>query len=112
MSRVRIYGKVLQRWYDTNENGRTYLVQRELAYKEYDVETGELVGAGSEDFSPERYAREISERWIYTWDGESRNAGGYRRFQDQGQIKFRRSEARRVKALLKDRYGAEIVELR
>ena len=54
MASIRIYGKKLNTWKVPDEAGREIIRQYEFAYKEYDVETGDLVGEGSEDFSPER----------------------------------------------------------
>ena len=50
-----------------------YYAVRSIAYREYDSETGELVGVGSEDFSQARWKSEIEGRFIWTWDGERRN---------------------------------------
>lgn len=110
---VRIYGRVLNSWYSERFDGRKILVQEEVAYREYDADTGELVATGSEDFSPERWHRQTRTAWLYTWDGSRRNAGGYRWFELQGTVKYLRSEARAVRAFLRTRYpDAAALELR
>ena len=112
---VRVYGKTLNEWTVTAEwHEREYekLVQKEVEYREYDSESGDLVGAGSEDFSPERWNREVEDRWIWTWDGQKRNKGGYRWFECCGWSNFRKTEKKAYKEYLKNKYNAELVELR
>ena len=111
MAKVRIYGKELQRWTATDLSGREITTQVEYSYKEYN-EAGELVGIGSEDFSPERMRAELDNPSVYTWDGERRNKGGHRWFDYRGFYRIRKSERQAFKALMKKRYGAELVELR
>ena len=111
--RVRIYGKELNVWKREAENGRMVTTYEEVAYKEYDSETNELIGEGSEDFSMDRYLAEVESRWIYIWNGEKRNKGGYRWFDMKGYIIFRKSEKKLVKELIKARYPeAEVIQLR
>lgn len=110
--KIRVYGKVLNIWCETDENGRERITQEEVAYKEYDTETMELVGTGSEDFSLERRRKEIEDRWIYAWDGQKRNKGGYRWFRCEGDIQFRKCEKKIVKEYLKKKYNAALIELR
>lgn len=109
---IRIYGKVMETWTSINEKGRETITQEELAYKEYDVETLNLIGIGSEDFSPERRHAETEKRWVWTWDGKKRNKGGFRWFECQGMTEIRKSEKKAVKAYFKKKYGAELIELR
>lgn len=110
--KIRIYGKTLEIWTAEDERGRNRITQREISYHEYDSETGELVGAGSEDFSPERQKRELEDRWAWTWDGERRNKGGKRWFEDHGLVRFRKSEKAEVKKYLQNKYGAAELQLR
>ena len=109
--RIRIYGKQLNTWETTDENGRQRLEQVELAYTDYNAD-GTIAGTGSEDFSMARWSQDIEERWVYTWDGVKRNKGGYRWFTDRGHIRFRKSCKKDLAAMLKEKYNAEIIELR
>lgn len=111
MAKIRIYGKVLQRWTATDLNGRERTTQIEYSYEEYN-EAGEVVGIGSEDFSPEREKLELDHISLYTWDGERRNKGGYRWFDCRGFYRIRKAERQAFKALMAKRYGAQLVELR
>ena len=112
MNRVRIYGKTLNEWHCWGHEDRELLVQKEIEYKEYDPETGELVGVGSEDFSLKRL-KSIKQHWIWTWDGQKRNKGGYRWFECQGLIKYRDSDWKDLKQLMAVRYpSAEVIEYR
>lgn len=108
----RLYGKELERWTVTDENGRPRTRQIEFEYKEYLTENGELCGAGSEDFSLDRYHNEMLFKFVWTWNGERRNAGGNRWFECCGAVMYTRKDARAVKEYLKRKYNAELVELR
>ena len=112
MEKVRIYGKTLNTWESKDESGRMRVTQYEVSYKDYDAETGSLVGIGSEDFSPERLRKQTEERWVYTWDGVRRNKGGYRWFDARGSLHFRKSGRKQLLRLFKSRYNAELVQLR
>lgn len=112
-NKVRIYGKELNCWTYEDENGRQRARQYEIEYKEYDTKTGEIVGAGSEDFSPERYNKEVKDAFVWTWDGVKLNKGGHRWFEQRGYIKYRRSEAKQVKEYMATKYaGVALVQLR
>ena len=114
-TKVRIYGKELERWYVTDERGRDICRQIEIEYKEYDIETGELVGAGSEDFSNQRYKDTLLLKMVWTWDGKKRNAGGHRWFEYSHTVKYIKGKGKEVKRYLKNYYkraGLEEVELR
>ena len=84
---VKFYGKVIRTWKHwvtrTTLGGKTYeeeaASQYELKYREY-LANGELIAAGSEDFSPER-RNNLKHYTVYTWDGERRNKGGNRWFE-------------------------------
>ncbi len=110
---VRIYGETLNVWTYTDDNGREYTRQLEKAYKEYDSETNELVGVGSEDFSLDRWHKEAEERWVWTWDGVKRNKGGHRWFECVGYCTFRKSHKKGLKELMMTRHPeAALVQLR
>lgn len=116
---VRIYGRTLNVWTSEKPHplieGRTITVQTqcEREYKDYDSETGELVAVGSEDFSAARDRTDVTYKYVHTWDGTRRNAGGYRWFECCGYIKFRTRDRKALKDLLKIRYPeAELIELR
>ena len=107
----RLYGKALNTWTHTNEKGYEVLTQVELAYKEYETETGEFVATGSEDFSSERY-NILKKAFVYTWDGKRRNSGGKRWFENRGYILFNSNDRKAIKEYFKKRYSAELVEIR
>jgi len=107
---VKVYGKVLNEWFSTDDKGRKILTQTEVAYKEY-RENGELKSIGSEDFSPVRWNKETKKRWIFTWDGQKTNKGGHRWFDDQGMIRFA-GDTRVMKNILQSKYNASLIELR
>lgn len=110
---VRIYGKELEQWTYEDERGNTRISQIEIAYTEYDIHTGEIVGAGSEDFSMNRYHKDIKDAFVWTWDGKKLNKGGHRWFEQEAYIKFRRSEAKQAKVYMATKYaGAALVQLR
>lgn len=109
--KVRIYGKELQTWTATDENGRECRTQTEYAYTDYN-EQGEKVGTGSQDFCPALEKSELDTVWVYTWDGERRNKGGFRWFDCRGFYRIRKAERQAFKALMAKRYGAQLVELR
>lgn len=112
MDKVRIYGKTVNTWttYDIIKD-REYTTQYEVAYTDYFID-GRVAGKGTEDFSPERYRRDIKEGWVFTWDGERRNKGGHRWFREEGHIKFRKAEGKMVNKLLTNKHKAEVVQIR
>lgn len=113
---VRIYGKTLNQWTAVDERGREVLTQVELAYKEYDSRTCELVRAGSEDIpmgnnpaARNRYA--LAE--VRTWDGRRLNKGGYRWWEYQGIVRYRPSDRKALREYIEHKYpSAALVELR
>lgn len=114
---IRIYGARINEWHSTDEQGRDMLMQIEREYHEYDSETGELVGCGTEDIPVHRSLggrglKLIETTYLYTWDGERRNKGGYRWFEYRGMIQYRGGKGVR-KALkeLKQRKYPEAVEI-
>lgn len=111
MNTYRIYGKVLESWEHEIAPGRVRTYQVELEYKEYN-ERGELVGVGSEDFSTERYFKELRGAWVWTWDGQKRNKGGYRWFELRCMTLYRRKEVKLVKEHYRRIYGAAAVDFR
>lgn len=104
---VRFYGKTLQIWENDGQ-----LIQMEKAYTDYDIETGEIKATGSEDFSPMRWVYETEDRWVWTWDGKKRNRGGHRWFEQHNLMQYRRNDRKLVKEYFKNKYNAELVELR
>lgn len=114
-TRVRLYGRELERWCVEDEKGRSIMRQVELEYTEYDIETGEIVAVGSEDFSRERY-KSLLFKMVWTWDGKKRNAGGHRWFEYSRDVKYIKGKGKEVKTYLKNMYkmsvGIEDVELR
>ena len=118
LKRVRIYGRTLDRWSSEDETCRRFITQIEVEYKDYEFDfwgTGEwdLVGTGTEDFSPERYKTCVSECFVWTWDGRKLNKGGHRCFEEQGLIKFNSSDRKNVIDYLKLKYNnAELIQLR
>lgn len=114
-STVRIYGQELESWWSKDEKGRRFLRQIELEYKEYNIETGELVGAGSEDFSAQRYKETLLNKMVWTWDGEKRNAGGKRWFEYSHSVKYIKGKGEAVKRYLRNYYkraGLADIDLR
>ena len=110
---VRIYGKVVNRWWGEDSKGRQTVIQEEIEYKEYDAETGKLRATGTEDFSPERRNKEIAHHWVYIWDGKKRNKGGYRWFESCGLCAYRKSNKKALELLMKTKFpGTELVQLR
>lgn len=47
----------------------------EIGYKEFDAETGELIGEGSADFSFARMRSELKQYNVQTYTGETNRAG-------------------------------------
>lgn len=107
----KIYGKTVNKWLVTTEQGWDVWIQAEIAYKKYD-ENFELVGEGTEDFSDKRYHKTIVEKRVFVWDGERRNKGGFRWFKYEGWVKFNRKDVSLVKAFIKAKYNAAEVDLR
>lgn len=115
----RTYGKVLNIWTHIEEieyRGQVREVERtvqtEIEYKEWDSETFELVGTGSEDFSADRFRKEMMNKLVYAWNGTKRNAGNHRWFECIGTVNYKRGDAVYVKAMYRDRYNAVDIELR
>lgn len=115
-TKVRLYGRELECWYVEDEKGRKILKQIEFEYKEYDIETGDLVGYGSEDFSKERYLKTLLTKTAWIWDGFKRNAGGHRWFDMGRTVKYCKGKGKEVKRYLENYYkrvcNAQIVEMR
>ena len=107
----RMYGKELETWTVYDEKGRPILRQIEFPYKEYD-KNGVLCGVGSEDFSADRYHKEMMWKFVWTWDGVKRNKGGHRWFECYGMVRYTRKDVKAVKEHFKRVYNAELVELR
>lgn len=114
--KIRIYGKVINTWTRMMPlaAGREIEVisQLEIAYKEYSLDDGSLVGEGTEDFSSDRHKRELLYKSVWVWDGKKLNKGGHRWFDLVGDIKFQKSQRKAVKEFLKKKYNAEEIQLR
>lgn len=112
---IRIYGKEIRTWeHIEKRNGRDIKVisQIEIEYKEYDLD-GNLISAGTEDFSRERYRNELISCQVCTWDGLRLNKGGHRWFEFEGIISIIKSQRKDVMKYLKKKYTeSEIVQLR
>ena len=107
--RVRIYGKTLNTWTATDERGREYTTQREVAYTEYDA-YGAVRCTGTEDIQPNR--TDIKNGWAWTWDGKSVNRGGYRRWDERGHIVWRGNTAVLKKVLERKYTDALEIQIR
>lgn len=107
MTKIRIYGKVLNRWLENISAYVDRMVQIELEYNEYDVESGALVGTGSEDFSRKRY-ESIIKPDIYTWDGEKVNKGGHKWWDYRGYVTINKTDRKALKQYMANKYNAEV----
>lgn len=110
MNTVRIYGKTVNTWKAYDEAlGREVITQIEVAYDEYDYETAEKIGSGTEDFSSQR-ARDLKTYWVWTWDGKSYNQGARRKFEDHGSVRVyapARGFLYRANSVLMRKHGAK-----
>ena len=108
----KIYGKTLNTWTAYDEKyDCDVTVQREIAYREYYKDTHELKQIGSRDFT--KYTdHEMTDAWVWSWDGEKRNAGGHRWFQCEGMIKYSTGDSKAVRAHLMKKYNAAEIQLR
>ena len=75
---------------------------------------GTIKARGTEDFSYKRYWDTVDSGWIWTWDGERRNKGGYRWFDCIGLFHFTKGRnARKIfKDYIRHSYSAPVVEIR
>ena len=108
---MRVYGKVVRSWTNVNERGHDILVAKEVAYTDYDADWN-VVGTGTEDFSPARWKSDVIEKWVWAWDGSRRNAGGHRWFDCHGLWKVRKSDRKEFVAAVAKRFYAADVSLR
>ena len=108
---MRIYGKDLMRWIANDETGREHLTQIEYAYEELDTQ-GKRIATGSEDFTPQRLRAQTIRGYIWTWDGEKRNKGGNRWFDNRGYYRIRKSDRKEFIEMIKRVYGVEVAEFR
>lgn len=95
---LKVYGATLNTWKAQDEKGRDVVTQYEIAYKEYDV-NGNLISAGSEDFSPARKREELGWYRIWMWGGNHYNKGGHRYFDPCGDATIRRADVYKLKQL-------------
>ena len=108
----KIYGKTLNTWTVYDEIHDLYVqVQREVAYREYYKDTHELKQIGSRDFT--KYTdHEMTQAWIWSWDGVTRNAGGHRWFRCEGTVRYSSGDAKAVREHLRRKYNAAEIQLR
>lgn len=100
---VRLYGRHLMDWVVDDVNGRPRLEQVEIEYREYDTGTGEIVAAGSEDFSRQRL-NTLNGAYVWTWDGVRRMSGGQRWFDCRGFYEFPESQRGAFRRYLRTKY--------
>jgi len=87
---VRIYGRDTTRWWCNSRSGEAKVLegrlelrylngwrleQYEKPYVAYRL-NGEIAACGSRDFQPSKGSMGLREWWVWTWDGERRQAGG------------------------------------
>ena len=82
----------------------------EVDYLEYNM-NGEIVGAGSEDFSGERWRDGAVYRRVFAWDGKRYNKGGNKWFEELAMKTVRKSDARNLKTVLEAMIGSEYAEI-
>ena len=115
---IKLYGKTLNEWnhvVPVSWRGKTVeamrTVQVELAYTEYGAD-GRKVSVGSEDFSTERL-HGLKHYRVFTWDGEKRNRGGYRWFEERLCVRIDPKQRKRLADLCKVWFpNAALIELR
>ena len=111
--KFRIYSDPVKRWYAEDDRGRKHVTQYEMPYKEYDFDSGELVATGTEDFSADRFSsNRLRCKWVWVWDGHTRNAGGHRWFVLKGTCYYKHKDASFVMRFLKRKYNAKEIDLR
>ena len=116
---VRLYGKVLNEWtaWETidwrgEKKEVERVTQREYAYRDMDCDTFEIARTGSEDFSRERERMSIGKFWVWTWDGKKRRKDGTRWFDCRCMTTINKKDKKAVAEWFKNRYNAELCELR
>lgn len=109
--RVRLYGKLIRQWKVLCEDGYERVSQSEYEYKEYDVKSGQLVGVGSEDFSPQRKAKQMLFYDIRTWDGVKRRADGSKWFNSVGVYRTRKGDRKALGLWASATFKAEEIRL-
>ena len=113
MNKVRIYKDIVNKWDVYDEvKGRMVTTQYEVSFAEYYTD-GTFYRIGTEDFSADRYNKQVRLGWVYTWNGTRRNRGGNRWFDFQGSVQYLKGQAKDVKEFLKTRFpGAEVIDIR
>lgn len=89
---VRIYGKIVNEWKAEDEKGREYIMQQEWTYTDYNSETGEIIGTGTEDIQKAfgyNYKHRMDHRTIYTWNGRYYEKSGRKAYSEAKTIRFR-----------------------
>lgn len=102
---MRMYGKrSLRTWtqmetinWKGEEREVERISQHEIGYTEYDAE-GNKVGAGTEDFSAERFENLKFYR-VFAWDGKTYNKGGNRWFEQKLVVRIDRRNRKRLKEI-------------
>lgn len=101
---MKVYGKTLNTWthmVTVNLGWKQYEEERtaqvELAYTEYNA-SGEKIGKGSEDFSVDRL-NGLKYYRVFTWDGEKRNKGGYKWFEEAWMVRINPANRKHLKDL-------------
>lgn len=116
--KIKLYGKTLNTWkrmftvvWNGEKREAECVEQYEFAYTEYNG-NGEKVGTGSEDFSFER-SRNLKYYRIFTWDGQKRNKGGYRWFEEQKTVLIDRRNRKQLKEIAEKWFPtAAIIDIR
>lgn len=72
---IRIYTKIVKTIREPNWRTKQ-TGYYEIAYKEFDAETGELVGEGTADFTSTRKREELKQYDVQTYTGKTNRAGG------------------------------------
>ena len=116
---IRMYTKVLNIWkawqtilWKGEEKEVERVTQREYGYCDYDMDTHQIVGTGSEDFSAEREKMMMGRYWVWTWDGKKRRKDGLRWWDCQYLVTINKKDKKLVEEFYRTRYNAELCELR
>lgn len=121
MKLVKFYGKVLNTWTHmvtyTTLRGNTFEEeeapsQYEIAYRQYSMD-GRRIAEGSEDFSPERRHDALKTYTVCTWDGEKRQSGGNRWFEERMRVTINRSDRKAAMEIIRKWFPeAALIQMR
>ena len=82
----------------------------EISYKEYRMD-GSLYSMGTEQFSIERHRSAMKTAWIMVWDGQSRNKGGCRKWEEKEVVRY--TDRKALNEYAKNKYADyTLVQLR